>query len=140
MNTKEKVQTLVYYNNLIREATTKYEQKFMASTQNLSTMCVNVLTTIGVHKSCTQSTIAKSVSLTPGSITQIIDKLELKNLVKRQRCKVDRRKIYVALTAKGKKIYDLRMHGIESVFREWLSRLTSQEQEMLLTIMAKIAQ
>ncbi|MDD5406882.1 MAG: MarR family transcriptional regulator [Sulfurovaceae bacterium] len=58
------------------------------------------------HDGITQKELSKLTSYDPSSITLILDKLELKKLVKRERCEKDRRVFKVYLTTKAKSIKD----------------------------------
>jgi DNA-binding MarR family transcriptional regulator len=62
------------------------------------------LKTISQNESLTLSELSETMYLHPSTITGVIDRLEKKGYVTRNRDKVDRRVIYVQLTANGKKL------------------------------------
>jgi DNA-binding MarR family transcriptional regulator len=83
--------------------------------------------------------IASKVSLSQATVTDILDRLELKGLIFRVRSKADRRRMTVGLTAEGEKI--LRSHP--SLFQEqFLSRfdeLEDWEKTSILSSLQRVA-
>lgn len=82
-----------------------------------------------------QRDIGNKILKTSGNITLVIDNLEKRNLVKREKDKNDRRYMTVNLTKKGKKliskIFPLHARIAEQVF----SSITTEEMDMLGKIM-----
>jgi DNA-binding MarR family transcriptional regulator len=62
------------------------------------------LKTISQNESLSLSDLGKRMYLHPSTITGVIDRLEKKGYVTRNRDQVDRRVIYVQLTAEGKRL------------------------------------
>lgn len=54
--------------------------------------------------SLSSADLSRNLFVTPSNITGIIDRLEIKGLVKRVRKKTDRRVVHITLTAAGKKL------------------------------------
>jgi len=86
-----------------------------------------------------QRDIAKKILKSSGNITTVVDNLEKRNLVTRQRNMEDRRYFTVVLTAEGKKI-------IKNIFPDHVSRivqvmgkLTANEQKVLGGLCKKLA-
>lgn len=81
--------------------------------------------------------IGKKVLLASGSMTYVIDKLEAKRLLKRKLCPEDRRVVYAAITAEGKKLMDeiFPQHraAIETLFEEW----TSEQKEAVIELLKR---
>ena len=82
-----------------------------------------------------QRDIGNKILKTSGNITLVIDNLEKRNLVKREKDKNDRRYMTVNLTKKGKKLisklFPLHARIAEQVF----SSITTEEMDMLGKIM-----
>jgi len=66
------------------------------------------------RRAITQSDLSKRLVVTRASITSVLDKLEGKGLVERQRVPDNRRIYHVALTRRGRKLIDT----VEPVYRE----------------------
>ena len=135
---KQQLAQMRHYNDLIREQTTESEKQLMAVAGNISIPQLHVLLAVANHTPCTMSMIAKATNLTHGNITQTVDRLEAKKLLKRVRSNEDRRIVNVVLTAKGEKVSSAYHESVDNVFSGWFSKLSSAEVEQLLLIMGKI--
>ncbi len=86
-----------------------------------------------------QTSLAHGLQSTAGNITQVIDKLEKKRLVKRTRLRDDRRKIEVALSKNGKDL----MNRVYPVYAAKLGSLMNgfnqQDLKRLKEIAAKFS-
>ncbi|WP_048600948.1 MarR family winged helix-turn-helix transcriptional regulator [Rubeoparvulum massiliense] len=82
--------------------------------------------------------IGKKILLSSGSITYVVDKLEQKELLKRQPCPKDRRVIYAVITSQGEElmqeIFPHHRKAIESIF----SCLTMDEKQLLINHLKKL--
>jgi DNA-binding MarR family transcriptional regulator len=98
-----------------------------------------LLLSVGTQEALKMSEIAKALQLTLSSVTALVDKLEAKGFVTRQRSLEDRRIVRVSLTAEGRKFYGL----VESAHRELsmsvLKVLSLEEQVTLLALFRKLA-
>lgn len=85
-----------------------------------------------------QADIAKKILKSSGNITMVIDNLEKRGLVKRERDPDDRRSYAVRLTASGKKmIGEIFPRHAEQII-QGMSVLSSAEQEMLGSLCRKL--
>ena|SRR3990172_2004113 len=85
-----------------------------------------------------QSEIAKKVLKSTGNITMVIDNLEKRGLVKRERNREDRRYYAVRMTAEGKKLIgSIFPHHAARILEE-MSILSSAEQDSLGRLCRKI--
>jgi DNA-binding MarR family transcriptional regulator len=66
-----------------------------------------LLLSVGTKEALKMSEIAKALQLTLSSVTAVVDKLEAKAFVTRQRSLEDRRIVLVSLTAEGRKVFYL---------------------------------
>ena len=83
--------------------------------------------------------IATSVSLSQGTITSILDRLESKNTLKRVRSKIDRRKISVYLTEHGAELLANAPKPLQEHFIEGFQSLEMWEQNQLLSSIGRVA-
>jgi MarR family 2-MHQ and catechol resistance regulon transcriptional repressor len=92
-----------------------------------------------LHKgSLPVNTIGRQVMLTSGSITTAIDRLEEKQLVRRQACPNDRRVTFVALTTTGRtlirQVFKVHANRLETAFEP----LSGAERSTLATLLKKV--
>jgi MarR family 2-MHQ and catechol resistance regulon transcriptional repressor len=84
------------------------------------------------------NTIGRQVMLTSGSISTAIDRLEEKQLVRRQACPNDRRVTYVALTTTGRtlirQVFQVHASRLETTFEP----LSGSERSTLATLLKKL--
>ena len=90
----------------------------------------------GIQK---MKSISEYLAVAVNSVTSIIDNLERKGHVTRQRSPDDRRVIHVQLTAAGITVADASMLAKRKLLRSLLEVLPEEEQETLVTLFWKIA-
>jgi MarR family 2-MHQ and catechol resistance regulon transcriptional repressor len=83
--------------------------------------------------------LAEHLSVAVNSMTSIVDSLERKQLVCRQRSDDDRRVVRVELTEAGREIYKSSLEANLRLFRSMLGALTEDEQEIFMVLFRKIA-
>ena len=98
-----------------------------------------LLLSVGTKEALKMSEIANALQLTLSSVTALVDKLEAKTIVARQRYLEDRRIVRVSLTAEGRKLYDLVEHAQRELSMSVLKVLSREEQDVLLGLFRKIA-
>ncbi len=91
--------------------------------------------------SMTMGTLAEQISLTSGGVTRMVDRLAEAGYVERRDCETDRRVQYVAITEAGtaKLMEGLEIH-LEDLTREFTSRMTAEELEVVTTVMDRLRQ
>ena len=86
----------------------------------------------------TATQLAKATGLSTGAMTNRVDKLEERALVRRQRDKSDRRGVIVSLTTTGKRTIDdaikLRLDAAD----ESLRSISAKEQQQLAALLRKV--
>ncbi|NIO11858.1 MAG: MarR family transcriptional regulator [Deltaproteobacteria bacterium] len=97
-----------------------------------------VLATIGYLGGVPFSEIGAKMMVTVSNLTGIVDRLEEKGIVTRERDKRDRRVIYVKLTDKGKKLYKTSVTAFENSVSQLFSGLDGAEQKELSTLLRKL--
>lgn len=83
-------------------------------------------------------TLARRVSLSPATITGIIDRLEKRGLITRERSVEDKRKVEIALTDKGREIAAQMPPPLHETFARRLNELPLAEQQEIDRVLAKI--
>ena len=83
--------------------------------------------------------LAEFMGLAVNSITSLIDNLEKKQIVRRQRSEEDRRVVRVELTDAGKVAYEAAVKEKMRFLRGILGALTDEEQDIFIVLFRKIA-
>lgn len=83
--------------------------------------------------------LAEHLAVAVNSMTSIVDSLERKDLVRRQRSEEDRRVVRVELTGPGREIHQSLVEVNLRLFRSMLGALTPDEQEIFMVLFRKIA-
>lgn len=86
----------------------------------------------------TPSALAKAVSLSQGTVTGILDRLERRGLVTRERSHEDRRRILVQLTELGREMVAVAPSPLHEQFRGRLETLPEGEQAMIDWVMKRV--
>jgi DNA-binding MarR family transcriptional regulator len=73
------------------------------------------------------SDLCKSISYDAGAMTRMIDRLESKGLIRRERCPNDRRLVYLALTDEGRAAYPRMKEVSRGVLNRFLRGFTKAE-------------
>ncbi|MEH6378536.1 MarR family transcriptional regulator [Streptomyces sp. KLMMK] len=101
----------------------------------------DVLSTLrraGAPYTLTAGAFAKAAMVSPGAITNRLDRLEDKGLVERIRDRADRRSVRIRLTERGKALIDEAMIAHLRDYDEILSVLTPEECEQIASGLRKI--
>jgi DNA-binding MarR family transcriptional regulator len=83
--------------------------------------------------------LATSVRLSQGTITDILNRLEQRGLVKRQRDTQDRRRVLVGLTPQGVALLERSPPLLQERFAQRFNQLLDWEQTQLLASLQRIA-
>ena len=86
----------------------------------------------------TPSGIARAVSLSQGTVTGILDRLESRALVSRERSAEDRRKIHVTVTPKGRDTVAQAPSPLHEQFSARLNALHDGEQAMIDWVLQRV--
>jgi MarR family transcriptional regulator, lower aerobic nicotinate degradation pathway regulator len=90
------------------------------------------------EKNPSMKELADFLSITPPSVTSLIDKLARPKMVMRQKNLNDRRGVRLKITRQGEKYLKRCMQEMEKRMRKNLGTLTKQEQKKLIEILSKI--
>ena len=83
--------------------------------------------------------IARKISLSQATVTDIIDRLITKGLVTRTKNNLDRRQVLIKITPDGKSIISKKPTLLQKDFLEKFDQLQKWEQHLLLSSVEKIA-
>ncbi|MGG3800500.1 MarR family winged helix-turn-helix transcriptional regulator [Metabacillus fastidiosus] len=106
---------------------------------NLSITEFSVLEVLFHKGTQTIQQIGKSILVSSGSMTYVIDKLEQKGLLKRTACPEDRRVIHVVLTDDGLELMKKIMPEHEEFIDYIFDSLNTSEVENLVLLLKKIS-
>lgn len=130
-------EVLVVLRKIIRAISLQSKQ--IQQTFGITTPQLFVLRALKEFGSITVGGISKEVNLSQATVTAIIDRLEKKNYVKRERSSSDRRKVYVNLTDLGIATINNAPSPLQEQFTESFSNLKEWEQTLILSSLQRVA-
>jgi DNA-binding MarR family transcriptional regulator len=83
--------------------------------------------------------LAQRVSLTQGTLTSILDRLEAKHLVTRDRAAEDRRRVLVTLTPCGHEVLAAAPPALQAHFVQQFQRLPAHRRRQVVTALEDVA-
>ena len=99
--------------------------------KDMTTNDMHVIEAIGTDGAKNMSTVAKSLSVTTGTLTISVNSLVKKGFVDRVRSETDRRVVLVSLTAKGKKAFKQHQKFHEDMIDAVVAQLEEEEKIIL---------
>ena len=99
-------------------------------------LCLREIATRG---SLTTGSLALAVALSPATLTGILDRLEMRGLVSRERRPEDKRRVLVSLTAVGRQMAQELPSPLQDRFSARLTELTADQQDCIRTALASVA-
>lgn len=136
MNTIEEV--LVALRRVIRA--TDLHSKHLAKTTGLTAPQILLLQTIRDKGEVTIGELAKKISLSQATVTSILDRLEKRELVFRERSKEDKRKVHAYLTDKAMDVLKGAPIPLQEHFAKRFGDLQEWEQTMIISSLQRVAQ
>jgi len=106
--------------------------------KGISVTDMHIIEAIGVMEQRTMSKIAKSLSVTMGTLTIGVNGLVKKGYVERNRSEKDRRIVYASLTVKGKAAYVHHMRFHKDMINSVINDITEEEAEILTRTLKKL--
>ncbi len=86
----------------------------------------------------TSAKIARQIGHDSGAMTRLVDQLEARGLVERQRCPDDRRVVFLTCTAEGLRQFDTLTPLLMGVWNEVLDGFEGVEVETLITLLTRL--
>lgn len=106
--------------------------------KNISVNDMHIIDSIGIQEPKNMSTVAKSLSVTVGTLTIAINNLVKKGYVERVRSQEDRRVVLISLTEKGRQAYHHHKAFHDKMVLAVLKDLSAQETEVLTAALQKL--
>ncbi|MBI4518570.1 MAG: MarR family transcriptional regulator [Deltaproteobacteria bacterium] len=100
---------------------------------------IAVLDTVGAEGPMTMGVIAARVRMPLSTVTRVVDRLVVRELVQRERPEDNRRVVRVALAPDGHSFYQAALRSRIAGAQRMLQRLTEGEQRELVRLFRKIA-
>ncbi|MCF7946279.1 MAG: MarR family transcriptional regulator [Spirochaetia bacterium] len=98
-----------------------------------------IIKELALNESLTPGMLAKYMSISQATITSMIDRLEAKGFVKRQRDKFDRRKVKIILLDPGKEILKSNPSLLMEEFINKFEELQPWEQTLILSSLQRVS-
>jgi len=98
-----------------------------------------VMQAIQAKDEITMGEIADEVSLSQATVTTILDRLEKRALIRRQRGESDKRKVYATLTESGSALVEHAPTPLQNAFIGRFSKLDDWEQTLILSSLQRVA-
>ncbi len=136
MNRIEEV--LVALRRVIRA--TDLHSKHLAKTTGLTAPQVLLLQTIRDRGAVSIGELARGMSLSQATVTTILDRLEKRGLVYRQRSDEDRRRVHAYLTADASAVLKDAPVPLQEQFTDQFNALQEWEQSMIVAALQRVAQ
>lgn len=96
------------------------------------------LVTIKDHGPLTSANLAKKVYLSPSTVVGIIDRLEEKKLIERNRDSRDRRQVYISITATGRQLVEAAPSLLQDTLSDAFVGLPEIEQVSITLALEKL--
>ncbi|MBD1851559.1 MarR family transcriptional regulator [Leptolyngbya sp. FACHB-711] len=107
-------------------------------TYGLTASQFDVIATLGNTDGMTMSDLAEKTLVTKGTLTGIVDRLEAKQLVRREVPEGDRRCFKVVLTAAGEALFHDIFPNHMAFLQERFDRLETSELELLRVLLGRV--
>lgn len=85
------------------------------------------------------ATLATELNIDPGALTRLLDRLEAKGLVRRERSSEDRRVVIVTMTEQGQQATAEVPAVLSDIFNQLLSGFTREEWRSLVSMLQRLA-
>jgi DNA-binding MarR family transcriptional regulator len=118
---------------------TDLHSKHLAKTTGLTTPQILLLQAIRARNDVTIGELANEVSLSQATVTTILDRLEKRALVYRERSTKDKRKVHAHLTEAGINILKGAPVPLQEHFTDQFSNLEQWEQAMIIASLQRVA-
>jgi DNA-binding MarR family transcriptional regulator len=130
-------EVLVSLRRIIR-ATSLYSRR-LGKAMGLTTPQLMVVRAIGEDGLPTASEVARAVSLSQATVTTILNRLESRGLVTRERSSEDRRRVKLQLTEPGLQVLRDAPLPLQESFSARFSKLPSWEQHQIVAALERVA-
>ena len=98
-----------------------------------------VMQQLAAHGELTAGVVAREISLSQPTVTSIIDRLERKGLLMRERSQHDKRKVILSLTAAGRATLEKAPALLQESFIRSFNQLEDWEQTLILSSLQRVS-
>jgi DNA-binding MarR family transcriptional regulator len=119
---------------------TDLHSKYLAKTTGLTAPQILLLQTLRDKGQVTIGELAQEMSLSQATVTTILDRLEKRGLVYRQRSLTDKRKVHAYLTETAMETLKSAPIPLQDRFTREFSKLDEWEQAMIMSALKRVAQ
>jgi DNA-binding MarR family transcriptional regulator len=133
----EEQQVLVTLRKIIRAM--DIYSRHLRKTVGLTVPQLLLLQTIRDLGAVSISTLSSEVSLSPATVTSIIDRLVARELIRRERSALDKRIVHAVLTEVGETVLDTGPTPLQEEFSEKFAELRDWEKSMIITALQRVA-
>ena len=131
-------EVLIALRRIIRA--TDLHSKHLAKTTGLTSPQILLLQNIRDKGKVSIGELANGVSLSHATVTTILDRLEVRELIYRARSSQDKRKAHAYLTKAGVRILENSPKPLQNQFTQQFNELQQWEQTMIISSLQRIAQ
>ena len=114
--------------------------KKLASLYKVTGPQLSCLLAVKEFETITASQISREIHVSLSTVVGILDRLEEKGLVSRERDQKDRRRVYVSLTDKGQELADTAPPPLQDKLTEALHQQSELEQSTIALALERIVQ
>lgn len=104
----------------------------------MTTNDMHVIEAIGTGEPRNMTSVAKSLSVTTGTLTIAVNSLVKKGFVKRVRSEEDRRVVLISLTPQGKTAHEEHRKFHEKMINSIIAELTEEEQAVMQKVLSNM--
>lgn len=119
---------------------TDLHSKYLVKTTGLTTAQIFLLQAIRSKGQATIGELANTISLSQATVTTIVDRLEKRKLVFRERSVKDKRKVYARLTEEAGEILKNASLPLQTRFTREFSSLNEWEKSMIISSLQRVSQ
>jgi DNA-binding MarR family transcriptional regulator len=119
---------------------TEQHGRALAAASGLTPVQMRVLKLLEVDGLSTPKTLASQLRVSQATVTALIDRLEAKKMVERQRSDYDRRQTNISLTEAGKSALAGAPDPLQDQFVARFDALADWEQAMIVAALERVAQ
>lgn len=135
---KEDGEVLIALRRIIRA--TDLHSRHLSKTMGLTAPQLLILQMIRKAGTTASSAIAREVSLSQATVTSILDRLESRKLIQRERDEQDKRRINISLTVKGRELIKESPAPLQEQFSERFRKLPDWERNLILSALQRVAE
>lgn len=128
--------SLISLRRIIR--VTESSARELAKKADMATSELLTLQAVSDNPGISPGELAKSMNLSPVTSTVILQKLESRGLIDKIRSKVDKRRLEVALTEKGKHEVNDAPSSLQTRFSERFAQLQDWEQQLIASVLGRV--